>query len=163
MRRNDKEITENDEIVELLTNQKIGRLGTSLNDKPYITPVNYVYTDGKIFMHSAGTGHKLDNINSNPNVCFEIEDVDQLLIKTPICASSAMYRSIIIFGKARSITDNASKVAALTKFVEKYTEKPFNDTFTDSILSRVAVIEITIEELTAKMSPAKPGAVRRHE
>lgn len=163
MRRNDKEITENEEILELLADQKIGRLGTSFNDKPYITPVNYVYSNGKIYIHSANQGHKLDNISSNPNVCFEIEDVEQLLIKYPICASSVMYRSIIIFGTIRIVPDNPSKLVALTEMVEKYTGQPYTDSFTDSILGRVTVLEITITELTAKMSPAKPGAVRSHK
>lgn len=163
MRRNDKKITETEEIEELLLNQKIGRLGTSFNDRPYITPVNYVFIGGKIYIHSTiGPSHKLDNIRSNPNVCFEIEDVKEVLIKEPICASSVMYRSVIIFGTARIVPDNPSKKEALTKMVEKYTGEPFHDTFTDSILGRVAILEITIEEITAKMSPAKPGAVRTH-
>ena len=155
MRRKDKKITDNNEVEEILHSATIGRLGTSLNDIPYITPVNFVYYDGKVLLHSANSGHKLDNVKANNNVCFEVEDAGAPVIKEPICASTVIYRSVIIFGKASIISDNTEKFSALKKMIEKYTNKPFHSSFTESILGRVTVIELTIEKMTAKMSPAK--------
>lgn len=154
MRRSDKEITDAGEIDDILSTAMIGRLGTSHNDAPYITPVNFAHSDGRIFLHSANSGHKLDNINANPNVCFEVEDVEGPVIKMPICASTATYRSVIIFGTIRVIHDNVSKSRALTVLVEKYTGAPFVESFTAAMLGRVTVLEITIERMTAKRSPA---------
>lgn len=161
MRRSDKEIIDSNEIAEILAVQLIGRLGTSLNDRPYITPVNFVYSDEKIYIHSASEGHKLTNIKANPNVCFEIEDVVRPEIKEPICASTAIYRSVIIFGKIRTVLYLPLKNYALTKLAEKYTGKPYTASFTDAMLNRVTVLEITIDELTAKRSPAELGSVRK--
>ena len=155
MRRKDKKITDNNEVEEILHSAMIGRLGTSFNDIPYITPVNFVYYDEKILLHSANSGHKLDNIMANDNVCFEVEDAGPPVIKEPICASTVIYRSVVMFGKASIILDNTEKFSALKKMIEKYTNKPFHGSFTDSILSRVTVIELTIERMTAKISPAK--------
>ncbi|MGR3317020.1 MAG: pyridoxamine 5'-phosphate oxidase family protein [Candidatus Anammoxibacter sp.] len=159
MRRKDKCISDRDEIEEILSSAKVGRLGTSFNDKPYITPLNFVHTNGKILLHSSNSGHKLDNIKANSNVCFEVEDVGSPVIKEPICASTVIYRSVIIFGTIRILPDKSAKINALKELVEKYTGKPFLESFTDSILGRVTVLEITIEEMTAKMSPAKPIAM----
>ncbi len=155
VRRFDKEITDINEIDEILSSAKVGRLGTSVNDKPYIVPVNFVHSGDKIFIHSAGEGHKLDNIKANPNVCFEVAEIECLLIKQPICASSAKYRSVIMFGTIRFVEDNQSKFEALKLFVEKYTDEPFTDSFTDAMLTRITVLEITVKERTAKQSPAK--------
>jgi len=50
-----------------------GRLATG--DKagqPYITPINFVLHDQKIYFHCGFKGRKLDNIQANPKVCFEI-------------------------------------------------------------------------------------------
>lgn len=159
MRRKDKEITESIEINKILSTAKIGRLGTSFNDKPYITPVNFVHDNDKVFIHSANSGHKLDNVRSNHNVCFEVEEVERPVIKEPICASTVIYRSVIMFGKIRILVDKPQKIDALKKFIEKYTNKPFLDSFTDSALGRVTVLEITVENITAKQSPAKPAAM----
>lgn len=155
MRRKDKEFTDKKEIEEILSIAKVGRLGTSVNDNPYITPVNFVHSNGHIFIHSANEGHKLDNISLNPKVCFEVEDVKHPVIKEPICASTVIYRSIIIFGRARVIQDRQSKCCTLNLLIEKYTDKPFTGSFTDAALDRVTVIEIIVESLTAKRSPAK--------
>lgn len=159
MRRKDKEFTDKKEIEEILSTAKVGRLGTSVNDNPYITPVNFVHTNGRIFIHSANEGHKLDNIGINPNVCFEVEDVKHPVIKEPICASTVIYRSIIMFGKAKVIQDRQSKCCALNLLIEKYTNKPFTGSFTDAALDRVTVIEIAVENLTAKRSPAQVSVI----
>jgi len=155
MRRKDKKITDNNEIEEILHSAMIGRLGTTLNNIPYITPVNFVYYDGKVLLHSANSGHKLDNIKANNNVCFEIEDAGPPVIKDPICASTVIYRSVIMFCKASILQENTEKFSALKRIIEKYTNKPFLGSFTDSILGRVTVIELSVESMTAKISPAK--------
>ena len=159
MRRKDKEIIDSIEIDEILSTAKIGRLGTSFNDKPYITPVNFVHDIDKVFIHSANSGHKLDNVRSNPNVCFEVEEVERPVIKEPICASTVIYRSVIMFGTIRFVDNKLQKIDALKKLIEKYTNKPFLDSFTDSALGRVTVLEITVENISAKQSPAKPASL----
>ena len=77
MRRKDKEITDKNEIEDILTTVMVGRLGTCSNGIPYITPVNFTYDreTSKIFLHCANEGRKLENIRVNPNVCFEVEEV----------------------------------------------------------------------------------------
>ena len=37
---------------------------------PYAVPVNYVFIDGKIYIHSAKYGYKIDALKQNDKVCF---------------------------------------------------------------------------------------------
>ena len=42
-------IESRDEMEKLLREEEIGYLGLSLDGKPYVVPLNYHYSDGKIY------------------------------------------------------------------------------------------------------------------
>ncbi|MCF6148473.1 MAG: pyridoxamine 5'-phosphate oxidase family protein [Candidatus Kuenenia sp.] len=159
MRRRDKEITDRKEIDEVLTKVKTGRLGTCSRDIPYVTPMNFAYDSEtlKIFLHCANEGKKLENIRVNQNVCFEVDDVADVIVKQPTCASSVAYRSVILFGTIKELIDLAEKNKALQKIAEKYAPQNPRIPFADTMLTRTNVLEIQIMEMTAKRSPARPA------
>lgn len=158
MRRKDKEITGRNEIDEILLTSMVGRLGTCANGIPYITPMNFTYDKEtfKIFLHCAHEGKKLENIKNNPNVCFEVEEVKEVIVKQPTCASSVAYRSVILFGIIKLLSDLNAKNYALLKLADKYAPKNPKAPFPDTTLNRTQVLEIEIKEITAKRSPVKP-------
>lgn len=61
-----------EEMEKILLEETIGYLGLSMNDKPYVVPLNYAYVAGKILFHCAMTGKKLDYLKTNPQVCFTV-------------------------------------------------------------------------------------------
>jgi len=72
MRRKDRLATE-EETIEMLNEGIYGVLAICGNDNmPYGVPLNYAYANGAIYFHCAKTGHKLDIINENNNVCFTV-------------------------------------------------------------------------------------------
>jgi len=158
VRRKDKEISDKGEIEEVLSTAMVGRLGTCANGVPYITPINFTYDKeaSRIYLHCANEGRKLDNIRANPNVCFEVEEVSHVIVKQPTCASSVAYRSVIIFGNIRILSDPHAKSCALQKLADKYAPQNPKSPFTDAMLNKTNVLEIEINEITAKRSPVKP-------
>ena len=154
MRRKDKEVTNQEEVEEILSNALVGRLGTCLNNIPYITPVNFVYDKDKVYFHSALEGRKIENINSNPNVCFEIDKVISIIPgKQRPCASTTEYKSIIIFGDIQIVTDVKEKTFALNKLIEKYAPQSPKLSSSSGAITGTNVLVINIKEMTAKQSP----------
>lgn len=158
MRRKDKEITDRNEIEEILSTAMVGRLGTCAHGIPYITPMNFTYDreTSKIFLHCANEGRKLENIRINQNICFEVEEVKNVIVKQPTCGSSVAYRSVIIFGTTRILSDYHAKSYALQKLADKYAPQNPKVPFTDAMIQKTNVLEIEIREMTAKRSPVKP-------
>ena len=159
MRRKDKEITDKNEIEDILSKSMVGRLGTCANGIPYITPMNFTYDKetSKIYLHCANEGRKIENIRANQNVCFEVEEVTNVLVKQPTCASSVAYRSVILFGNVKILTDPHAKNEALQKLANKYAPQNPKAPVTDAMLNKTNVLEIEIKEMTAKRSPVKPA------
>jgi nitroimidazol reductase NimA-like FMN-containing flavoprotein (pyridoxamine 5'-phosphate oxidase superfamily) len=126
MRRKHCEITDPKEIDRILSSTNIGRLATNGADGyPYVTPVNFVWLEGKVYFHSALVGEKLDNLARDPKVCFEA-DIPLAHVDTShdpknrACKLHQLYHCVIIRGLARVIPDGAVKTAALNALVAKH-------------------------------------------
>jgi hypothetical protein len=155
MMRPEKEIKDRDEMELLLKTAKIGRLGTCVDGEPYVVPLSFAYHDDRIVFHCARKGKKLDNIARNPRVCFEVDTGEVVPAEEP-CAFSVRYKSVIAYGAARVYTDSAKVVEALRLIVDKYAAKDLGSQITEETVLRyknLAVVEITIDEMTGKKSP----------
>jgi nitroimidazol reductase NimA-like FMN-containing flavoprotein (pyridoxamine 5'-phosphate oxidase superfamily) len=144
-------MTESD-AREFLATQAEGRLATcDASGQPYITPLNYLYREGKLYFHSKLTGRKLNNIAENGRVCFEVSTVEKLTVTNDRpCACSTRYTSVLAFGVARVLSDDAEKTALLNLLVERYAAgKPFQPV-EDCHAAECAVVEIRIDEISGK-------------
>lgn len=159
MRRKEKEVAEKEVMEELLMEQEVGRLATSLSDEPYVIPINFVYTDSKIIFHSHREGTKMRNISSNPQVCFEV-DTGEIIRGEKPCDYSWKYISVLVKGKAKLIEGNVNRLNALKRLSDKYAPGK-GKMVTEEDLARnpqLVLVEILIDEMTGKKSPVKPSS-----
>ena len=75
------------EIERLLETALVARIGCHTAGRTYVVPVSYVYSDGALIGCSTA-GLKLDMLRKNPQVCIEVDQVDDL----------ANWRSVIAWG-----------------------------------------------------------------
>jgi len=139
---------------EFLRVQREGRLATcDPAGQPYITPLNYLYHGGKIYFHSNLDGRKLDNIAANSRVCFEVSATAKLTVTNDRpCNCSTRYTSVLAFGIARIVSDEAEKKTLLNLLVERYAAgKPFTQV-EEKHAASCAVVEIAVEQITGKMN-----------
>jgi nitroimidazol reductase NimA-like FMN-containing flavoprotein (pyridoxamine 5'-phosphate oxidase superfamily) len=134
---------------EILRRGQSGVLAVSGDDDyPYAVPLSYAYDSGAIYLHCATSGHKLDGINRNSKVSFCVIDKDDIIPET----FTTSFRSAIVFGKARIVTDDAAKRDALELLVRKYSAgfEDEGDTEIRKTWNAVCVVEITVEHMTGK-------------
>ena len=157
MRRKDKEITEKGVIEEVLKENDVGRLATSVGNEPYVVPINYVYYDGKVYFHSHRDGTKMGNIAKNPRVCFEVDSGEIVKGEKP-CDFTWKYMSVIVKGKASVVTDPAKRLAILKRLSDKYSPGK-GKLLTQEDMDKnpqLAIVEIVVDEMKGKKSPVKP-------
>jgi len=148
MRRSDRQISEQ-EAAELLLTAEYGVIATvNADGTPYSTPMSYAYKDGKIYLHGAAEGQKIDNIKAQPCVCFCVVGGTELLPDK----FSTKYISAIAQGKAEIVSDIEEKKAGLMAIIEKYSPEhiPAGIKYIDSALDKVCVIKISIDKLSGK-------------
>ena len=89
-----------EQIEQILRSEVIGRIGCHANGKTYVVPITYAYDGERVICHTS-QGMKIQMMRSNPEVCFEVEQVDNL----------ANWRSVIAWGKYEELQGEASKKA----------------------------------------------------
>ena len=159
--KRESRVTDPTEIIRILDTAKVLHLGLSVNDEPYVVPMNYGYTmeDGKLtlYLHSAVRGKKLDMIQANSKVFFEI-DCDRMPFEGRVpCQYGMVYSSIMGRGTATLVEDPEAKMQAMSILMKTQTGKDF--AFEDRLVSIVTVIRIDVQEYTAKHRPL-PEAMR---
>ena len=155
MTKRERQVTDQQQILEILDKGKVLHLGLAVDNEPYVVPMNYGYTheDGKLvlYLHSATRGKKLDMIAANPKVFFEIDcDLMPFEGEKP-CQYGLVYSSVMGKGTARIVEDTQEKMKAMTVLMKTQTGKDF--TFNERLVSIVAVIRIDVAEYTAKHRP----------
>jgi nitroimidazol reductase NimA-like FMN-containing flavoprotein (pyridoxamine 5'-phosphate oxidase superfamily) len=144
-------ITDREEMESFLREALVGCLATVGSDgSPHITPLHFVFYQGKIYFHCAFEGRKIDNIKANPHVCFEVHELIKIAQGQRACDFGTRYRSVLVFGRARSLPDVDEKMVVLTALAEKYAGGKAVEPPTPKRVKGTEVIEITIEEMTGK-------------
>ena len=104
-------------ITAILKRSLVGRIAT-VNQKgfPVIKPVNFIYADGKIYIHSSMQGEKVVDIQRGSPICFEVDQpIAYVTTSQGACKASYYYRSIIIKGNANLENDPNRKKKILSR------------------------------------------------
>ena len=150
MRRQERKINDEQEIRKILEMGHVCRLGLSDGQSPYVVPMNYGYRDNRIYFHCAGAGRKIDILKKNDRVCIEV-DVDSRVVKgEQPCRWTMKYRSVIGFGRARIVHDEAEKKDALDVIMAHYGGS--GGEYDEKSLQRTSLIEVVLESITGKQS-----------
>lgn len=116
MRRSEREIRDQDEIRAILAREHVVRLAFAVDGEPYIVPLSYGYDADRhaICLHTAAVGRKIQCIEANPRVCFEIEGPHEVLRADTACGWSLRYESLVGYGALSEVTESDDKVQALS-------------------------------------------------
>ena len=107
----------NEEVENILKTSPNGTLALyGENGYPYSVPVNFVYSDGKIYFHGAAEGYKLDCMKKDPHVSFSVIGKDDIAKEN----FTTLFSSVIAFGTIRVIDTMEEKIPVLEAMVGKY-------------------------------------------
>ena len=116
MRRQDR-LLSREETDQILARCGYGVLSMQdVSGYPYGVPVNYVYANGKLYVHCArNAGQKAENLKRDDRVCFTVVGSEEVMPEK----FGAKYESVVAFGRARQL-DGDEKQAAMEAFIDKF-------------------------------------------
>jgi hypothetical protein len=130
-----------EECANLLSAARYGRLGLAKDSQPYVVPMSFVYADGRIYLHSRGSGQKVEYVSGNPRVCFQVDLLEK-----------GRWSSVIAFGSARLSDSVEAKQRMFDAFTAKGQGGHGGKKFSREELERMpmTIWEIEIEEMTGR-------------
>ena len=161
------EIKSKEKIIEFLNSEQTGRISSiDADGYPQVIPMNFVFLNDVIYMHSHTRGEKLENIKKNEKVGFEVDRSLEFLpsyFSDPKDASLAdtLYISVVIKGKGTILDDKGEKTLALNGLMTKYQPEGGYEPIRSEmdVLDEVAVIKVVPKILRGKY---KIGQGLRH-
>ena len=152
------QIKSKEKIAQFLNSEHVGRIASiDENGFPQVIPMNFVFLNDAIYMHSHTKGEKLDNIRKNSKVGFEVDRELEFLpsyFEYPKDASLAdtLYISVIIKGNGLIIEDRSEKTVALNALMQKYQPEGKYEPLTSQmqVVDEVAIIKVIPNSITGK-------------
>ena len=152
------EIKSKEKIIEFLGTESTGRIASiDTNGFPQIIPMNFVFINDVIYMHSHIRGEKLENIKRSDKVGFEVDRSLEFLPSyffdpTDASLADTLYISVVIKGVSEIVEDKEEKTLALNELMKKYQPEggyePMNPEM--EVLNEVAVIKVTPQTMRGK-------------
>ncbi|MBI3176287.1 MAG: pyridoxamine 5'-phosphate oxidase family protein [Chloroflexi bacterium] len=139
-----------------LKEAQVGHIATSDGGQPFITPSTFWFDEDhhQIVFHSNIAGRVRSNIEANPKVCLEVSELGKLLPSNVALEFSLQYRSVMVYGTARLVTnpDEAKRLlyGLITKCFPKMQVGREYREITDKELRATSVYIIAIESWSGK-------------
>lgn len=152
MRRKDREITDFQEIMNIIAKCDTCHLALSDGEYPYIVPLNFgvdVEEDNQVYLyfHSANAGTKLDLIARNNKATFEMDCEHNIILYEERMSCTMGYASVIGHGTIEFVADE-DKISALQIIMRHYHHEEFR--FNTKMAEVTAVYRLKVEDMTGK-------------
>ena len=152
-----------EEAVEILGAGLVAHVGFIEDGLPYVIPLSYHYDadqSDRLYLHGSIRSRALELLATGAPVCVTVTLTDGLVYSRKAMNHSMNYRSVVLFGTAREVTDHDEKFALFDKMVQRYfpdrqLERDYNPPpATD--LGITALVEVRIGDWSAKARRGGP-------
>ena len=148
---------------EFLAQGQVAHVGFEQDGRPYVIPMLYHYSANRpdrIYLHSGVASRTLRQLASSIPVCITVTQLDGLVYSRDAKYHSANYRCVMCFGRSRILDDEQEKRVMFEAMTQRYfpgrTAGRDYTPASSSHLTSTAVVEVMIEEISAKMREGGP-------
>lgn len=155
MRRQDREVAQFDQQLEIIRRCDVCRLAINDEPVPYLIPLNFgeEVVDGTLYLyfHSAQEGTKLTLLRQHPQVTFETDCGHQLVLNDQKMYCTMAYQSVIGQGTVEFCPEE-EKVHGLDVIMKHYHAEEFE--YSHAAVPRTEVLKLRVESMTGKQRKA---------
>ena len=127
----------------------------SVDDQPYILPMNFALDGDTVILHSAQEGRMWESILKNPKVCINWTLGEELAWQDVRvgCSYRVKSKSVVVEGTVEIIDDYDEKYRCLEILMKQYSEREFK--FGKPAVENVGIFKVKIDVISAKEFGAK--------
>lgn len=152
-RRHDRGHYDHETVHRLLDSGALCHVSYVIDGQPYCTPTLYWREGTRLYWHGSSASRMLRNLSEGEPACLTVTQLDSLVLARCGFNHSADYRSVMAFGKARLVEDQAEKEHALVMMVDRFfpgrTAQLRQSTSQE--IKATAVVYMDIERASAKI------------
>jgi nitroimidazol reductase NimA-like FMN-containing flavoprotein (pyridoxamine 5'-phosphate oxidase superfamily) len=149
---------ERETVFAILDAGFVCHVGFNVDGQPYVIPTNYGRSGDLLYLHGSAASRMLRTLSEGVPMSVTVTHVDGLVLARSAFHHSVNYRSVVILGTARLVTEPGEKMEALRVFTEHVMKGRWDDVRqpTEQELKATTVLALPLEEVSAKVRTGGP-------
>jgi nitroimidazol reductase NimA-like FMN-containing flavoprotein (pyridoxamine 5'-phosphate oxidase superfamily) len=133
-------------------------VGFTVDGQPYVIPTGYARAGDCLYVHGSAASRMLRSLADGLDVCVTVTLVDGFVLARSAFHHSLNYRSVLVLGTARLVTDSAEKLDALRRFTNHIVSGRWDEVRepNEQELKATAVLALPLAEASAKLRQGPP-------
>jgi nitroimidazol reductase NimA-like FMN-containing flavoprotein (pyridoxamine 5'-phosphate oxidase superfamily) len=146
------------EVYAILDEGFICHVGFAIDGQPYVIPTGYARLEDEIFLHGSAASRMLRALGDGLDVCVTVTLVDGFVLSRSAFHHSINYRSVVMLGRARVLSEPAEKLIAMRAFTDHILPGRWEEVRqpSDQELKSTLVLALPLEEVSAKVRKGPP-------
>jgi nitroimidazol reductase NimA-like FMN-containing flavoprotein (pyridoxamine 5'-phosphate oxidase superfamily) len=146
------------QIHAILDEGYLCHVGFVVEGQPYVIPTGYARSGDRIYIHGSAASRMLRTLDQGVDLCVTVTLVDGFVLARSAFHHSMNYRSVVVLGKARPVTDPNEKWNALRSFTNHIVPGRWEEVRqpTEQELKATSVLSLRLDEVSAKVRTGPP-------
>ena len=157
-RLHDKAAYDRERIHAILDEALVAHLGFVQDGTPVVIPTLHARIGDAVYVHGSSASRTLRALAGAVPVCLTVTLLDGLVLARSVFEMSVNYRSVVVLGEARAVTDPDEKLHALEAFTEQVLPGRWAAVRgpTPQELKATSILVLPLDEASAKVSEGGP-------
>lgn len=124
----------------------------------FSVPTIHALLGDELYVHGSAASRTLRTIDGGAKICITVAETDGLVLARSVLNHNINFRSVMVFGEAEMVTDEAEKEQALHDFFEEIFPGRWAESRepTEKEYKRVAILKLPLETASAKVNSGPP-------
>lgn len=145
-------------IDPILDEALICHLGFVIEGRPFVIPTIHARDGDALYVHGSPASRMLRAARQGVDICVTVTILDGLVLARSVYNHSMNYRSVVVLGRAREVTDRDEKLRAMRRVVEHVVPGRWNDARrpSDREIKGTTILALALDEASAKIRSGPP-------
>jgi nitroimidazol reductase NimA-like FMN-containing flavoprotein (pyridoxamine 5'-phosphate oxidase superfamily) len=142
----------------ILDEALICHLGFTIDGQPFVIPTIHARDGDVLYVHGSPGSRMLRNAKEGLDICVTATLLDGLVLARSVYNHSMNYRSVVVLGRAREVTDREEKLRAMRRVVDHVVPGRWEDARqpNDGEIKGTTILAMSLDEASAKIRTGPP-------
>jgi nitroimidazol reductase NimA-like FMN-containing flavoprotein (pyridoxamine 5'-phosphate oxidase superfamily) len=145
-------------IDAILDEALIAHLGFAVDGQPYVIPTLHARVGDTVYLHGSAASRMIRTLGAGAPACLTVTLIDGIVLARSAFHHSMNYRSVVVLGEARLVTDSGETLEALEAFTDGIVPGRWAEVRAPNRkeLKGTRVLAMTLDEASAKVRSGPP-------
>src|ERR1700686_4055767 len=145
-------------INAILDEAMVAHVGFASQGQPYVIPTLHARVGDQVYFHGSAASRTIRALAGGACACLTVTLLDGLVLARSAVHHSVNYRSVVVLGAARPISDLTERMTAIEAFTERLIPGRWREARppTAKELKAISVLALPLDEVSAKVRTGPP-------